>query len=61
VTNQALTTIDFPVLTSAGVVLEVFDNPVLPQCQIDALHAQLVADGWTGTYTAYSNGTGTCP
>ena len=59
--NTVLTQIDFPALTSAGIVFEAFYNPLLPQCQVTAVDAQLVAHGWTGSYTAYSNGTGTCP
>lgn len=59
--SSVLTQVSFPALTSAGSLLNVYQNPALPQCQVDALDAQLVAAGWTGSYTAYSNGTGSCP
>lgn len=60
--NPQLTRIDFPALTSLTSYLKINRNQQLPNCQALALRDQLIAAGWTGSWTiGGNNGTGTCP
>jgi hypothetical protein len=48
-------------LVSMGWMLKINDNAILPACAAEALHQQLVDQGWTGTADISGNwDAGTC-
>jgi hypothetical protein len=60
--NDSMTSFDLSSLGALGPTLTITGNAVLPACYATNLRDQLLAGGWTGTWTiSGNNGTGTCP
>jgi hypothetical protein len=58
--DVALTSLNLPALTVVAIGFSVHDNPTLPQCQVSAIVARLVAPPTT-VLTAGNDTAATCP
>jgi hypothetical protein len=59
--NNSMTSLSMPLLNALGPTFTIVGNDILPNCYAINLRDDLVAAGWTGTWSISGNGTGSCP